>query len=107
MHSSPTRSPASDGAPRPASADARSAAKIRVLYAGNADFARAQFASEAPQLQLVVAGQDAASGSDRPAADAAALDVALVDSGSPGVNAAALVEDFRARHPGLPIVLAV
>src|SRR5262245_29813230 len=104
MHASPTRSPTLNGAAPLAAADARTAAQIRVLYAGNAEFARMQFASEAPQLHLVIAGKDVGKESNGQPAN---VDVALVDSGAPGVNAAALVEEFRGAHPDVPIVLAV
>jgi PAS domain S-box-containing protein len=91
----------------PASAGDRTQ-KINVLYSGNADFARVQFAAEAPQLHLVIdAGARSGAASDTGANGGPALDVAFIDCGSPGVNAASLVEQLRERQPGLPIVIAL
>lgn len=90
----------SDPPARPA-IDPRASAKIRVLYAGNADFARVQFGSEAPQLQLVVASDAGIQITDGVA------DVAFIDTGTPGMNAAALLDEWRGRHLSLPVVLAV
>jgi PAS domain S-box-containing protein len=69
------------------------------------EFARAQFASDAPQLQLVAIA-DALTQASRPETRGA-FDVAFLDSGSPSVNAAALVIELRRTLPSLPIVLAL
>src|SRR6185436_17503323 len=81
--------------------------KITVLYSGNADFARVQFATEAPLLHLVMDVEARSAASGPGATDRPVVDVAFIDCGSPGVNAAALVEELRARQPGLPIVIAL
>ncbi|HKY23234.1 MAG TPA: PAS domain S-box protein [Vicinamibacterales bacterium] len=80
--------------------------KIRLLYAGDMDFARAQFASEAPRLELVAATEasirDAKSKGAAPPAD-----VAFIDCSSSGVNATRLLQELRSAFPGMPVVVAV
>ena len=92
--------------PGPARAGDRTQ-KITVLYSGNADFARVQFAAEAPLLHLVMDVEALGAASGSAAGDRPAIDVAFIDCGSPGVNAASLVEELRRRQPGLPIVIAL
>jgi PAS domain S-box-containing protein len=88
--------------------DPRGARKIQVLYAGDMEFARSQFASEAPELQLTAAADVLKAGSgSAAAAGRPAVDVAFVDCGAPNVNAAALLEELRQQRPDLPVVLAV
>jgi len=85
---------------------ADSARKTRVLYAGDMDFAKAQFASVAPQLHLIpvaaVLGKsaDTTQGFESP-------DVVLIDCSAPGVDARSVVEGIRARGLDVPVVLAL
>jgi PAS domain S-box-containing protein len=83
------------------------ARRTRVLYAGDMEFAKAQFASVAPQLHLVPASGVLSPGSTSAAAPADAIDVALIDCGAPGVDPQAIVDAIRARGLDLPIVLAL
>ena len=84
---------------------ADTARKTRVLYAGDMEFARAQFASVAPQLHLIPAATvlaraaDAAPGNEAP-------DVAVIDCGA-GLDARSIVDSIRARGLDVPIVLAL
>ena len=86
---------------------AEGARKTRVLYAGDMEFAKAQFASVAPQLQLFPAAAVLTSGASAPPASGETPDVALIDCGAPGVDPRALVDAIRARGLDLPIVLAL
>jgi PAS domain S-box-containing protein len=86
------------------------AGKIRVLFAGDMDFARAQFAAEAPQLALIpMADGLAARSADRPPerGPAAIADVAFIDCAAPHVNAPVLLEELRRLWRELPVVIAV
>ena len=70
------------------------------------DFARPQFASEAPQLELFAVNESTIR--DARAKDSAPpVDVAFIDCSSPGVNAPWLLEELRRAFPTLPVVVAV
>lgn len=75
-------------------------AKLRVLYAGDIDLARAQFAANA-RLALApigsVLGQSGSGATD--------ADVAVIDDGAPGVNAPRVIAELRAVSNTIPIVL--
>lgn len=103
MESTKTSSPDDSGLSR--SDESRTpASKIRVLCAGQSDIVRAQFASEAPQIRLLTSEEAsvALTGTSK-----AAIDVAFVDCGAPGLNAAAWLADLRLRRVDIPVVVAI
>ncbi len=86
---------------------ADTARKTRVLYAGDMEFAKAQFASVAPQLHLIPAATVLGRGADATPAANESPDAALIDCGAAGVDARSIVESIRARGLDVPIVLAL
>ena len=101
-----TQTAVGDTSPRTLAADSPGSQKIRLFYAGDMDFARPQFASEAPQLELLAVNEttirDARAKDSTPP-----VDVAFIDCSSPGVNAPWLLEEIRRAFPTLPVVVAV
>ena len=80
--------------------------RIRLFYAGDMDFARPQFASEAPQLDLVALNETAIR--DARAKDSTPpVEAAFIDCSSPGLNAPRLLDELRRAFPTLPIVVGV
>src|SRR5688500_16483812 len=85
---------------------ADTARKTRVLYAGDMEFAKAQFASVAPQLHLIPVAAVLGKGADAALPSNESPDVALIDCGA-SVDARATVDSLRARGLDVPIVLAL
>lgn len=85
---------------------ADTARKTRVLYAGDMELAKAQFASVAPQLHLIPTATILGKGGDAAPASGESLDAALIDFAA-GVDARSIVDSIRARGLDLPIVLAL
>ena len=101
-----TQTAVGDTSPRGHAADSADGQKIRLFYAGDMDFARPQFASEAPQLDLLPVNENVIRDA-RAKNSAPPVDVAFIDCSSPGVNAPWLLEEIRRAFPTLPIVVAV
>lgn len=78
---------------------------IRVLYAGDIELARPQFASSARQLTLTPITDVIGAFGGRGAA--AGVDAAVIDCGAPGVNAPQVVSQLRALRLAIPIVLLI
>lgn len=96
------------GAPATAAAGAGEhfeQARLRVLYAGDIDLARPQFAAGARHLTLVPVSDVLGAFGGRSVA--AGVDVALIDCGAPGINAPQLMSQLRALHVPVPIVLVI
>ena len=85
---------------------ADTARKTRVLYAGDMEFAKAQFASVAPQLHLIPVAAALGKSADAALSASESPDVALIDCGA-GVDARSTVDSLRARGLDVPIVLAL
>jgi len=85
---------------------ADTARKTRVLYAGDMEFAKAQFASVAPQLHLIPAATILGRSAEAAPASGESPDAALIDCGA-GVDARSIVDSIRARGLDVPIVLAL
>lgn len=79
--------------------------QIGVLYAGDIELARPQFASSARHLTLVPITDVIGAFGGRGVA--AGIDVAVIDCAAPGVNAAQTVAQLRALRRSLPILLVI
>lgn len=79
--------------------------QLRVLYAGDIELARPQFASGARQLSLVPLSEVVGTFGGRGVA--AGLDVAVIDCGAPGLNAPQVVSQLRTLRLPIPLVLVI
>ncbi len=79
--------------------------QLRVLYAGDIELARPQFASSARQLSLVPISEVVGTFGGRGVA--AGIDVAVIDCGAPGLNASQVVSQLRTLRLPIPLVLVI
>jgi PAS domain S-box-containing protein len=79
--------------------------QIGVLYAGDIELARPQFASSARHLTLVPITDVIGAFGGRSVA--AGVDVAVIDCAAPGVNATQIVAQLRALRLPIPILLVI